>query len=57
MDKNKYKVLNTFRWSGHWREKDEELEMLPCEATALVNAGFIAPVTAKTTKAKQDATE
>jgi len=54
VEKQNYKVLVAFKWRGHWREPDEQLQLLDCEAEALKRAGKIklATVASKTTAKK-----
>uniref|UniRef100_A0A6M3KMN4 Uncharacterized protein n=1 Tax=viral metagenome TaxID=1070528 RepID=A0A6M3KMN4_9ZZZZ len=50
----KYTVLIPFKFRGHWQEKGQSLNLLPCEATALKNGGFIQAVIEKPAKKGTD---
>lgn len=45
-----YVVLVPFPRRGHWTAKDDELELLDCEAAQLLRAGRIAPKSTQAVK-------
>jgi len=54
--KQTYKVKVALKWRGHWREPDEQLQLLDCEAEALKRADKIELSTvAKTVDSKTTA--
>jgi len=50
--RQKYKVLAPYQCPNkkHWHEKDEEVELLPCEADFLKFGGKVKLITAATSK-------
>lgn len=52
MDKKHYKVIVAFKWRGHWRDPGEQVQLLDCEAGALIRTGKIEPVASTTTRKK-----
>jgi hypothetical protein len=50
--KQKYTVVVSFKYAGHWREPGELLELLACESAQLLRVGKIKLAASLSTKSK-----